>query len=326
MGQVTTLSRGFRTLPLNKPAVALDTGARSSQDARRWVADACHQLQRDDLTETAELGISELVTNAILHAAPPIQVRLRGTRNHPRVEVLDHSQTPPAPNPRMTDKDELLSTIGRGLGIVAMCSVAWGADILPDGKIVWFEPATRLSEDPDLPGEIYDFTAADQPLSGAELRDAVTVRLDQLPVALYVDFRRHYRELRRELRLLSLAHEDDYPVAKNLTDLFHRFDEELRVARGTDRLEAAVHDADERVDVVLQVPRTNPATSAQMIDLLELADAFCRAERLLSLATTSQQQQFQRWYLGEFVRQGQGGSPRAWVGSDRVKPLSQSAS
>lgn len=325
MGQVTTLSRGSQ-LPLNKSAVALDTGARSSQDARRWVADACRQLNRGDLTETAELGISELVTNAILHAAPPILVRLRGTRDHPRVEVFDSSLTPPSPNPRMTDDDELLSTIGRGLGIVAMCSTAWGADILPDGKIVWFEPATRLSEDPDLPGEIFDFVAVDEPLTEAELRNEVTVRLERLPVVLHVDFRKHYRELRRELRLLSLAHEHDYPVAKNLTELFHRFDEELRVSRGTDRLEEAVCNGEDRVDITLNVPPTLPATSAQMIDLLELADAFCRAERLLSLAATSQQQQFQRWYLGEFVRQGAGEAPRAWAGSNQGKPLSQSAS
>jgi anti-sigma regulatory factor (Ser/Thr protein kinase) len=314
-------------LPLNKEAMTLETGPRSVQDARRWVVEVCRQIGREDLTETAELGISELVTNAILHAAPPIKVRLRGTRDHPRVEVFDGSLTAPAPYPPMTDDDELLSTIGRGLGIVAMCSDAWGAVIQPEGKFVWFEPATEVSDaDRDLKGDIYDSSAEDRISADAELGEGVTVEFAGLPVNLYVDFRRHYRELRRELRLLSLAHETDYPIAKNLTDLFLRFDDEFRMARGTDQLESAIAAGEDRADIALVVPDSSAETSAQMIELLALADAFCRDERLLSLATTPQQLQFQRWYLGEFRRQAGGEPPRPWVGSDQVQRLKQSAS
>jgi len=313
-------------LPLNREAFVLESGRRSVQDARRWVLEACRELGRDELSETAELGIAELVANAILHAAPPIRLRLRGTREHPRVEVIDTSQTPPVPNPRMAEDEELLSTIGRGLGILAMCANAWGADIQPDGKVVWFEPAGHISDEPTVDGIIYDSAEIDARDSAVELREGVLVTLEQLPVALYVDFQRHYRELRRELRLLSLAHETDYPVAKNLSSLFRRFDEVLRVARGTDNLDAAITRGDVTADIGLLVPRTSPATFAQMIDLLELADAFCRAERLLSLATTRQQLQFQRWFLGEFVRQARSESPRPWAGSMSVQSLSQSAS
>jgi anti-sigma regulatory factor (Ser/Thr protein kinase) len=314
-------------LPLNKEALTLETGPRSVHDARRWVVESCRQIGRDDLAETAELGISELVANAILHARPPVKVRLRGTRDHPRVEVFDGSLAAPAPYPPMTDDDELLSTIGRGLGIVAMCSDAWGAVIQPEGKFVWFEPAMEISDaDLDLEGDIYDLSAEDRISADAELRDGVTVEFARLPVNLYVDFRRHYRELRRELRLLSLAHETDYPVAKNLSDLFRRFDDEFRMARGTDKLDVAIASGEDRADVTLVVPRSSPTTSAQMIDLLELADAFCRAERLLSLATTPQQLQFQRWYLAEFGRQAKGEAARPWAGSDQVQRLKQSAS
>jgi anti-sigma regulatory factor (Ser/Thr protein kinase) len=314
-------------LPLNKEALTLKPGPRSVQDARRWVVEVCSQIGRDDLAETAELGISELVTNAILHAKPPVKVRLRGTRDHPRVEVFDGSRMAPAPYPPMTDADELLSTIGRGLGIVAMCADAWGAVIQPEGKFVWFEPATEVSDtDLDLDGDLYDSSADDRISADAELGDGVTIEFARLPVNLYVDFRRHYRELRRELRLLSLAHETDYPVAKNLSDLFRRFDDEFRMARGTDKLDSAITSGEDRADVSLVVPSSCPGTSAQMIDLLELADAFCRAERLLSLATTPQQLQFQRWWLGEFSRQAAGEAPRPWAGSDQVQRLRQSAS
>lgn len=307
-------------MPLNQPAQALDQGPRSVQDARTWVADACRRLGREELIETSELAISELVTNALIHATGPITVRMRGTREHPRVEVFDGSHTPPVPNPRLTDEDELLSTIGRGLGIVATCSVAWGAEIDPQGKVVWFEPAADLSDGPDVDGDIYDPTLIGMPRQ--RLSDGQAILLRQLPVRSWVDFQRHYHELRRELRLLALAHEDDYPVAKSLSALFRRFDEELQAAQGIDALENAVETRADSVDVELLVPRSNADTAAQMIDLLELADAFCRAERLLSLATTPQQLEFQRWYLGEFVQQAQGGSPRPWAGLRTISSAS----
>ena len=41
-------------------------------------------------------------------------------------------------------------------------------------------------------------------------------------------FQQHFRELRREVRLLALAHESDYPLAKSLSDLFGSLDRQLR--------------------------------------------------------------------------------------------------
>ena len=125
-------------MPLNEPALALDPDPRSVQEARRWVAAACEKLGRDDLVECAALGISELVTNALLHAEDPISVRVRGTAEHPRVEVSDGSRKPPVmPTATGDVVDEYLSTLGRGLSIVAMCSVAWGVAIDPNTGIIY---------------------------------------------------------------------------------------------------------------------------------------------------------------------------------------------
>ena len=78
-------------------------------------------------------------------AIPPIKVRVRGTWEHPRVEVIDGSTEPPIlpGSEPLGDDDDLLLTFGRGLGIVARCSTAWGAEIEDDGKVVWFVPAAR---------------------------------------------------------------------------------------------------------------------------------------------------------------------------------------
>lgn len=297
------------------------------QDARRWVAEACHDIDRGDLVDSAELGVSELVTNAILHASPPLAVSLRGTHEHPRVEVTDGSPEPPAANSRMTDEDELLSTVGRGLGIVAMCSRAWGAYIHDEGKSVWFEPSARLADDPGPAGDVFRVEDASSfRVSTVDPAEGLVVRLTSLPVQVYLDYRRHYRDLRRELRLLSLAHETDYPVAKHVSDLFQRAEEELRTSYGAEEFERVLRSGVATADVTVVVPRTTPATMAQMIDMLEVADQFCRSERLLSLATTPQQNQFQRWFIGEFIRQGRGEASLPWAGSDRVKSYTPSAS
>src|SRR5918999_838101 len=139
--------RRRRDVPLNRPALALEPGPRSVQDARRWVVSTCTDIGRGDLVECAELGSSELVTNALLHGTPPISIRVRGTREHPRVEVRDTSIEPPE-LPTTTDvRDEadLLLTFGRGLSIVARAADAWGVDVEEDGKTVWFAPARAFA-------------------------------------------------------------------------------------------------------------------------------------------------------------------------------------
>lgn len=309
-------------MPLSKGELTLETGPRSVSEARRWAADACRQLDRCDLVDAAELGTSELVTNALLHGEPPIAVRMRGTHKHPRIEVFDGSRTPPEPNRRMTHEDELLATIGRGLGMVAMSSHTWGAELLDEGKMVWFEPAAVPIDEPNLDGELYvsDSVATGQP-PRVRIGDGLTITYSALPVKVYLDWRRHFRDVRRELRLLSLAHETDYPVAKTLSDLFIRFGEEVKKAQGIDEIKRAIVSGATSAHVRLVVAPEAPPVLAQMIEVLELADSFCRTERLLSLAATDQQRDFQRWFLGEVVRQGNGEPPMPWAGRETVEKI-----
>ena len=200
-------------MPLNKQALPLEPEPSAVADARRWVVDVCHELERDDLIECAELGVSELVTNAVLHGQPPLSVRVRGTREHPRIEVADASlQQPESPQPAFYDEDSeegFLATFGRGLSIVAMSSVTWGASMESDGKVVWFEPAAEMHEDAYREGVIDVRT--DEP-AWTSPADAIEVKLLGVDVKLFVGTRNQYSDLRRELRLLSLAHEADYPL------------------------------------------------------------------------------------------------------------------
>ncbi|MGD9961625.1 ATP-binding protein [Nocardioides sp.] len=296
-------------------SLTLSSSPRSVQDARRWVVEACRSIGRSDLAECAELAVSELVTNALLHAEPPLVVRLGGTPSYPRIEVADGSVNPPSPNGRMTDDQELLSTVGRGLGLVAMCSAVWGVRIHRDGKVVWFVPASEARPDVDLRALQIEYEdISDLPGPSPELADPVQVRVLGLPTQSYIEFRHHYREIRRELRLLALASEETYPIARHLSELFVLFERDFQLSSGTDAIQKAIESGNPTVDVDVLVDRSSISTIAQMIDVLELADAFCRAERLLSVAATPPQRAFTRWYLGEFISQGRGREPLRWAG------------
>jgi anti-sigma regulatory factor (Ser/Thr protein kinase) len=308
-------------VPLNRPALSLGPGPRGVQDARRWVVQTCHDIGREDLVECAELGVSELVTNALLHATPPLTVRVRGTVEHPRVEVHDGSPEPPMMPSAEADDDDLLLTFGRGLGIVARCATAWGVDLEEDGKTIWFAPATQPGGEP-VEGVV---TGEQAVPPRAPAPDEMRIEIVGVPLRMFVGFQRHYRELRREVRLLALAHETDYPLAKDLSDLFGSLERDLREGIGAGQIEQALATGDATADLRVAMPRETAATIGRFIELLELADAFCREKRLLSLARTPDQQRFQRWFLSEFVRQERGEAALSWQDAPVSRPQDQSS-
>ncbi len=306
-------------MPLNRPALSLGSGPRGVQDARRWVVSTCHEIGREELVECAELGTSELVTNALLHALAPISVRVRGTREHPRVEVRDSStDLPIMPTEEPASEDDLMLTFGRGLTIVARCSAAWGVDLDEDGKTVWFTPS--VSPGGDLVAGVVTGSVVATPLPPAA--DEMVIEVRGVPLRSFIEFQRHYRELRREVRLLALAHQSDYPLAKDLSDLFGSLERELRQGIGADQIDDALASGAATTDLDIAMPRSTAATVGRFVELLDLADAFCREERLLSLARTADQQRFQRWFLTEFVRQERGEAPLAWQDAPVSAPQS----
>lgn len=298
-------------MPLNRPALTLGPGPAGAQEARRYAVQTCRDIGRDDLVVCAELGTSELVTNAVLHGANPIQVRVRGTAEHPRIEVRDASvERPVLPGPlALEPDDDLLLTFGRGLALVARASDAWGAEIEADGKVVWFAPASDLSEGEGVEGVI---TSGVEEIPAARTDDLVDVTVVGVPLSLYVGFQRHFRELRREVRLLALAHESTYPLAKTLSDLFGTLERQLRGGIGMTQLQGALADGAEVTDLRVTMTVVAATTLQQFLELLDMADEFCRSQRLLSLARTPEQREFQQWLLGEYIHQAHGAAPVPW--------------
>lgn len=295
-------------------ALLLDGGAESVRRARAWVCDAFVRLDRQDLADSAEEGVSELVTNALLHAAAPISVQVRGTREHPRVEVRDGSRRLPVVTFDSDDEDQLFSTFGRGLGLVAMQSAAWGVDLEPEGKVVWFVPAAEPRLDRDLSGEVHDLAAGaheDGPANGGPGR-LVRVRILGLPVAPWNEARRWYYELAREVRLLGLSPSADYPTARRFSEVFREAERQSRLIQGLDQLAAAVARHQDSVSLDLRVPPTLPGTIDQLVDVLEQVDELCRQERMLTLPAGAPERRLLTWWFSQFVRQPAGEEPVSW--------------
>jgi PAS domain S-box-containing protein len=102
-------------------------------DARHRVAEHLRSVGLgEDVVDDAVLVTSELITNALLHAAPPLELRVTGDEQEVRIEVHDRTSYVPRKQ-RPTADDEH----GRGLQIVAALADRWGTRPTDSGKAVW---------------------------------------------------------------------------------------------------------------------------------------------------------------------------------------------
>ncbi|MFE7238253.1 SpoIIE family protein phosphatase [Streptomyces sp. NPDC057582] len=105
--------------------------------ARRLARRALSRWGLDELSDSVELLVSEVVTNAVRYAERPVTLRLLRT-DILRCEVGDDAPQLPRQR-RARDMDEG----GRGLFLVNRLARRWGATRLSTGKVVWFEMPTR---------------------------------------------------------------------------------------------------------------------------------------------------------------------------------------
>lgn len=145
--------------------------------ARRFLQRTLGAWESDDLGWTASLLLSELATNAVLHAGGDgFQVGLEllpdGTL---RMEITDGSVRPPRQRDYGTS-----ATTGRGVALVDQLARDWGVQQRPGGKTIWCEvvpeqptprgvPVTD-EQDTDRPLQLNAFLGADD--AEASVRDS----------------------------------------------------------------------------------------------------------------------------------------------------------
>lgn len=119
--------------------IRLDPVARSVGMARRFVQDVLEGKSREAWVDAAVLVVSELVTNAVIHARTPLEVRVLITGGSiVHVEVHDCSELPPR-----TKHYSSRSGTGRGLLLVNALAADWGTRPTYDGKVVWADIAAE---------------------------------------------------------------------------------------------------------------------------------------------------------------------------------------
>ena len=112
-------------------SVGADTSA--SRVARRFLQETSGAWELPpDLTEVAQLVVSELVSNAVEHAGTGSTISLELVDRRLKVSVRDGSTTQPVSRPL-----DLVSFRGRGLPLIDQVSEDWGVRYHPDGKTVW---------------------------------------------------------------------------------------------------------------------------------------------------------------------------------------------
>ncbi|MWA07664.1 ATP-binding protein [Streptomyces sp. BA2] len=114
--------------------LTLTNAPETAAEARRLVRTAYEAWGVEEYSDTAQVVISELVTNAVRHACGPcirviVQHPLPG---HLVLAVVDKSRDLPSMHPPHAD-----DLRGRGLLLVDALTEDWGSTRLPWGKRVW---------------------------------------------------------------------------------------------------------------------------------------------------------------------------------------------
>ena len=145
--------------------------------------------------------------------------------------------------------------------------------------------------------------------------ELVEVRLLGVPIALRERSTQHGDELLREMTLIAQQAVDDGDVparlvqlATEVRDTYSQF-----TLNANAEMDAAAEAGIASVDVVYRVPRSVAGMCRHILDVIEEADAYCRqGQYLLTLATPPDVLAYQRWIVGEFIRQPGGEAPIPW--------------
>jgi anti-sigma regulatory factor (Ser/Thr protein kinase) len=121
-------------MSISLPRIELPPRAQSAKVARQFVAEVLGGWGCGALTEVAQLLVSELVTNALLHAGTVIEVDCRMREDAVRIGVSDRVEASGARRGFATD-----ATTGRGLVIVESLADDWGVSRTGEGKCTWFD-------------------------------------------------------------------------------------------------------------------------------------------------------------------------------------------
>ena len=275
---------------------SLPADARSVRAARsvvRTVISESGLAESDDWAERAALAVSELVTNAVVHAGTSIELRVLLSPTSLRVEIADHSTHAP------TARTHAITAVtGRGLHLVDSSVDRWDIETHADGKTIWFEigePLHLVSDD----------------TSNRDGGGDVEIVLRQMPLLIHMAWQEQVSALLREYLLARL--EDDPTVLERharasaaMSLLFEQVphpqlaDDPDLIMVGT--VEPAVSEP----ELVLRIPREHLADFEVMESLIDEAVTLARSGELLATPTQPEMSAMRQWLCRQVRQQAAG--------------------
>lgn len=297
-------SRSFPPEPASVPA------------ARRFVRGLLEQTGSEQWTDEAQLAVSELATNAVLHAHTAFEVAVQAGPDGVHVQVWDDDPFPPT---RRSSGAE--ATTGRGLELVEAVAAEYGVQVVGPSKVVWFCLGTTrpIGATDVLLDRWQDRTGEDEAPAG----EASRVVLRAMPLALWLSAREHHNTLMREFALYEQTH----LYERHLHEQAHLYEETQPAAGGVspalvaaDRARSLVLAALRRlevaaqVDVVLAVRPEQAAWFEALRDVLDGAELLARSGELLATPGPPEIVRVRRWACDQVLGQLAGGRPLPWSG------------
>lgn len=283
-------------------ATVLAAETRSVPLARRFVRSALAEAGAADWADVAELVVSELVTNAVVHAGTPVELAVWPTACGVRVEVADGSLRLPVAR----DHAATAGT-GRGLHLVEQLCSRWGARVRDDGKVVWFELGAGDGHAPE-----------GGPTAGAVApTEEVAVELLHVPLLMHWAWQQHAPTLLRE-HLLAVIDEEPDALEQNAAagealDMLRVQVPQPDLPSDPAQLLVDAAAPDGMADrVVVRVPPARVHCFGALDRLLARAVAAAAAGELLAPPTQPEIAEMRQWLCEEVARQAAGGEPRPW--------------
>jgi PAS domain S-box-containing protein len=312
-------------------AVWLPPDLASAAQARRLVRQVLAGAGKQQWVESCESAVTEVVSNAVLHAHTASEVTITVAEDHVRVEVRDLS--PVLPVQRHYSEQ---ATTGRGMALVAALTHEHGlSDVGPGGKTVWFtvrgEPAQQSDEElleawADAEWD-RDELIADPPAAGP----VTTVCLRALPPTLWLAARHHHDALIRELVLYQAEHggitvdiaATDRARAAVSTAVVTAV-EQAQLA-GTARRPlpdghpSPLDAVPEPLDLEIDIPEELCSAFAAMQDTLDIAERLARDGKLLARPGLPEIIAVRDWACEQVTAQLAGVPPAPWPGTDQER-------
>ncbi|MFC9287583.1 SpoIIE family protein phosphatase [Streptomyces sp. NPDC057052] len=328
------------------PSRRFGQGPRSVAEARRFVRSALEDVLSPDAVDTAALLVSELVTNALLHARTEVEVELvvRAAGGAVRVAVSDRR---PDRGPVPYTYPAYAGT-GQGLALVGRLASRYGVDTGEETKTVWFELGPGATPDgtaaqPDgweTPAppvgtgsgtDVGSRTAVGPGTDigpGTDAGPGTTVTLIDVPGALYSASQQHRHTLLREVALaLAAGHVLGVAPAELAAaqDMNHLISTSVTAA-----LRHQAGGAEIR-SLPLSVPADAGPAARALRAVLDLAEEAARDGRFLTLPALPRGRAFHEWLCDQIIGQLAGEPPTAWTvvprepGSSLSEPVSWDA-